>query len=89
MKNNQVKNYFSTTELAKILGISRIAVFKKIKSGDIKAEKVGRNYIIKKEDNPKLAFDVREDNLNKKVVEQAVKKAIHDYGEAIKMLGKE
>ena len=37
------KEYLSTSEVAKILGISRIAVFKKIKSGEIKAEKKGRN----------------------------------------------
>jgi excisionase family DNA binding protein len=33
-------------EMAKLLGISRIAVFKKVKSGKIQAVKVWRNYVI-------------------------------------------
>ncbi|MBU4205048.1 helix-turn-helix domain-containing protein, partial [Patescibacteria group bacterium] len=45
MKN---KEFLSTAELAKILGISRVAVFKKIKKGKIKAMKVGRSFIIRK-----------------------------------------
>ena len=44
------KNYYTTTELAKILGISRVAVFKRIKNGSIKARKVGRNFVIYKAD---------------------------------------
>ncbi|MDP2629443.1 MAG: helix-turn-helix domain-containing protein [Candidatus Harrisonbacteria bacterium] len=44
------QKFFSSTEVAKILGVSRIAVFKKIKGGTLKAQKVGRNYIIAKED---------------------------------------
>ncbi len=42
--------FYSTPEVAKILGISRIAVFKKIKSGKLKAVKVGKGYVISKED---------------------------------------
>ncbi len=42
------KEFLSTTELAKILGISSVAVFKKIKKGQIKAEKGGRNFIIRR-----------------------------------------
>ncbi|MBU0578287.1 helix-turn-helix domain-containing protein [Patescibacteria group bacterium] len=41
-----MNDFISTAEAAKILGISRVSVFNKIKSGDIKAVKVGRNYII-------------------------------------------
>ena len=47
MKKIQEK-YLSTTETASLLGISRVAVFKKIQNGKIKAEKVGRNYIVHK-----------------------------------------
>lgn len=43
------KRFLSTAELAKILRISRVAVFKKIKEGKIKAVKVGRNFVIEKE----------------------------------------
>ena len=41
---NKTQKYISATETAKILGISRTAVFNKIQNGDIKAQKVGRNY---------------------------------------------
>lgn len=44
------EKYFSTTEVAAILGISRIAVFKKIKAGKLKAMKVGRSLVIEKKD---------------------------------------
>ena len=40
------KEYYSTIELAQKLGISRVAVFKKIKNRRIEAYKCGRNYII-------------------------------------------
>ncbi len=42
--------FYSTPEVAKILGISRIAVFKKIKSGKLKAMKVGKGYVVAKND---------------------------------------
>ena len=47
MKN---KRFLSTIELGKILGISRVAVYKKIKAGKIKAMKVGRNFAINRKD---------------------------------------
>ncbi len=40
--------YFSTVEVAKILGISRIAVFKRIKRGSLPALRAGRSYLIEK-----------------------------------------
>lgn len=42
--------FYSTPEVAKILGITRIAVFKKIRSGKLKAMKVGKGYVVAKED---------------------------------------
>ena len=51
MPNNKDKKakYVSVAELAKMLGISRIAVFKKIQKGQIPAEKIGRSYVISSE----------------------------------------
>ena len=46
----QNKEFFSTMEAAKILDISRVAVFQNIKAGKIKATQVGRNYIISKKE---------------------------------------
>lgn len=47
------ENYYTTQELAKLLGITRVAVFKKIKSGEIKTVSAGRNYLIPKDSLPK------------------------------------
>ena len=42
--------FYSTPEVGKILGISRIAVFKKIKTGKLRAMKVGKGYVVAKSD---------------------------------------
>ena len=47
---NMADKYFSTPQIAKMLGISRIAVFKQIKSGSLPAIKAGRSYIVAKSD---------------------------------------
>ncbi len=44
------KDFYTTAELAKILRVSRVAVFNKIKNGDIKAQKLGRNFVIFEKD---------------------------------------
>ena len=80
------KDFFSTAELAKILGISRIAVFKKIKNGKIKATKIGRSFVIAKKDLDNiLTTGISQDD--KERIEEAVKKTVKEYGETLKMLG--
>ncbi|MFA6142946.1 MAG: helix-turn-helix domain-containing protein [Candidatus Omnitrophota bacterium] len=84
--------YISIAELAKILGISRIAVYKKVKKGDIKAIKIGRSYAV-----PANAIDKKNRNINgkplkdeeKRVIEKAVRKTVQEYGDVLKRLGKE
>ncbi|PIR87694.1 MAG: hypothetical protein COU10_03420 [Candidatus Harrisonbacteria bacterium CG10_big_fil_rev_8_21_14_0_10_45_28] len=49
------EKYFSTPQVAKILGVSRIAVFKQIQSGKIFAIKVGKNYMVNKRDLLKVS----------------------------------
>lgn len=44
--------YITTAELAKMLGISRVSVHKKIKSGEIKAIAMGRNYVLERDSLP-------------------------------------
>ncbi|OIN89414.1 hypothetical protein CO019_00370 [Candidatus Berkelbacteria bacterium CG_4_9_14_0_2_um_filter_42_30] len=82
------KEYFTTSELAKILGISRIAVFKKIKAGQIKAKKIGRNFAI-----PRKEFDVilgQSLTLDqKKEIDAGVKKVIKEYSRTLELLGNE
>ena len=44
------KDFYTITELAKKLGISRVSVFKRVRQGSIKGQKMGYNYIIFKKD---------------------------------------
>jgi excisionase family DNA binding protein len=82
------KKFLSTNELAKMLGISRVAVFKKIKKGEIKATKIGRNFIIDKNDLGGILGNAL--NLKQKTeIDNAVMKTIREYGETLKLLGKE
>lgn len=85
---NKAKNskYISVKELAEILGISRIAVFKKIKNGQIPAERFGRSYSIPSD----YVLESGGISAYKKAeIERAVGKVVREYGEALKLLGKE
>ena len=90
MPQNQYKNtqYLSTNELAKLLHVSRIAVFKKIQTGKIKAFKIGRNYVIPVEEfmNAVGTFIPQE---KKDEINEVVKRAVKEYGETLKLLGEE
>lgn len=82
------KKLFSTAEIAKILGISRVAVFKKIKSGEIKATRVGRNYVI----SDKVLTQVLGKKFTanqKREIEAAVRKTVKEYGDVLQRLGRE
>lgn len=85
---NMDKHFYSTIEAAKILGISRIAVFKKIKSGDLKAEKIGRNYAIAQSDLLSYMGSGLSDD-QRREIEKAVQNAIQEYRKAFELLGKE
>jgi excisionase family DNA binding protein len=82
------KEYLTIKELADILGISRIAVYKRVRKGDIKAVKIGRNFAIPK----KSADNILGKTLSaadKREIEKAVKKTVTDYGNTLKLLGRE
>lgn len=85
MKNN---DFISIAELAKILGMTRMGVFKRIKSGKLKAEKVGRSYFIARKDLPEVLGTIVGDK-EKKEISEAVAKAVKQYGETFRLLGQE
>lgn len=80
------KDFFSTAELAKVLGISRVAVFNRIKKGEIKATKIGRSFVIAKKDLENILSTGISEN-DKEKINRAVKKTVKEYGETLKMLG--
>ncbi len=82
------KEYLTIPQLAELLGISRIAVYKKVKSGQIKAIRIGRNYAIPN----KVISNILGKELtpqSKKKIEKAVKKTVDEYGEVLQLLGRE
>lgn len=83
-----MNDLFSTSEVAKILKVSRVAILKRITSGRIQATKVGRNYVIPKEEVLKLLGAVIGEE-HKKEIDQAIQRATREYGVAFKKLGKE
>lgn len=84
--------YVSIQELANMLGVSRIAVFKRIKKGQIPAQKIGRSYAISMGHvteivNSSSSSILTEDK--KTEINQAVEKVVKEYGETLRLLGKE
>jgi len=80
--------YVTVPELAKILGLSRIAVYKQVRKGQIKAVRIGRNYAISR----KYVESILGKTLgsrDKKQIDAAVKKVVREYGSVLKMLGRE
>ena len=89
MESLHGQNYFSTSEAAIILNVTRITIFRWIKDGSILANKIGRNYVIPHEeiikhlDNRPLSIEDKEE------IKGLVDRMIKDYGETIRMLGRE
>lgn len=81
------RKYLTITEIAHILGISRVAVFKKIKSGQIKAEKIGRMFAIPREEFESILGKTLTER-QKDVIDQAVAKTVKEYGVTLKLLGR-
>lgn len=82
------KKYYTIKELADILRVSRITVFKKVKSGQIKAEKAGRTYIISEEEVKKLTGGEMTEK-SKAEISKGMSRVIKEYGETLKLLGNE
>lgn len=87
MKEQQ-KKLLSTAELAQLLGVSRVAVFQKIKEGKIPATKVGRSYVVDANDVPTIVGTVL-GTQEKKAISDAVGRTVREYGETLRLLGAE
>ena len=86
--NMKKQEYLTIPQAAKLLGISRIAVYRKVKKGQIKAQKIGRSYAIPQNVVEKAGgklLDVQE----KRRIDVAVRKAMKEYGETFRLLGQE
>jgi len=84
----KANKYVTIPELAKMLRLSRIAVFKKVKKGEIKAIRVGKTYGIPRESLDAVFGKVLGED-EKREIDRAVKKVVSEYGETLKLLGKD
>jgi len=82
-----INDFISVTEAASLLGLSRKQVWRKIKAGKIKAQKVGRAYVIDKNSLGVIFEEITEKEV--KLVKYAVDRTIKEYGEVLKKLGRE
>ena len=82
------EKYITVPELAKLLGVSRITIYNRVKKGDIPATKIGKTYVI---------TDLTVTTLlgrkltpeGKKRIDAAVNKTVREYSEVLKLLSKE
>lgn len=88
MENQKNNQFISVAELAELLKVSRVAVFNRIKKGEIKAEKIGRAFVINKKDVPGLTGDSLSQK-DKDNIRVSVSRTIKEYGETLRLLGKE
>ncbi len=82
---SKTDKFYSVTEVAKKLGVSRPFVLKLIKTGRLPAQKVGATYAIAARVLPGIYRPISE--AEKRKVEKAIDRAFEDYGEVIKRLG--
>ena len=82
------EKYLTIPELAKLLGVSRIAIYNRVKKGQIPAIKIGRTYVITDQEIAGI-LGKEVTTKGKKWIDAAVRKTVQEYGEVLKRLGKE
>jgi excisionase family DNA binding protein len=80
--------YITTAKLADLLGVSHVAVWKRVKKGQIKAERIGRMYVITDKEVAHI-LGKQPTAKEKGQIQRAVKKAVKEYGEVLRKLGEE
>ena len=88
VRSMPTQKYITIPELAKFLGVSRIAIYNRVKKGQIPAERIGRTYIIT-DRTIKDILGKEVTTKRKKRIDAAVHKTVQEYGEVLKKLGRE
>lgn len=83
-----IEKYITIPELAKLLGVSRIAIYNRVKKGEIPAIKIGRTYAITDKTITNI-LGKKVTTKGKKRIDAAVHKTVKEYGEVLKQLSKE
>lgn len=89
VKNIHNKAWLSTSEVAKIIGVSRVTVFRWVKDGRIVADKVGKTYLISREALDSYLGKEHLTETRKQEISQNVDRVFKEYGKALKLLGDE
>ena len=82
------KKFITIPELAKMLGVSRITIYNRVKKGQIPAIKIGRTYVITDKTIANI-LGKRVTEKGKKQISAAVHKTVEEYGEVLKQLSRE
>jgi excisionase family DNA binding protein len=83
-----IEKYITIPELAKLLGVSRIAIYNRVKKGQIPAAKIGRTYVITDQTIADI-LGKQVTGRGKKRIDAAIHKTVQEYGEVLKQLAKE
>ncbi len=83
----QHKNFYTVPELAKIIGLSRSQIFRRVQANLIPHQKAGRIYLVPRSYVDSVLGEITTED--QKEIEKAVKKVIRQYGDVIKKLGEE
>jgi len=82
------EKYITIPQLAELLGVSRIAVYNRVKKGEIPATKIGRTYVITDKTIASI-LGKAVTGKGKKRIDAAVLRTVREYGEVLKKLSKE
>ena len=80
--------YFTVIQVAKMMGITRGAIYKQISKGQIYAENTNGHLFIPAHEIDELVPKKLTDKI-KADIEKGVVKVVREYGETLRMLGKE
>jgi excisionase family DNA binding protein len=81
------KLWLGVKEVSELLGVSRMTVIRKIKKGEIDAERVGNTYMIHRHKLPGIFREASP--VERKKVQGAVERVIREYQDVLKRLGRE
>ena len=82
------EKYITIPELARLLGVSRIAIYNRVKKGDIPATRIGRTYVVTDKTIANI-LGKKVTAKGKKRIDAAVYKTVKEYGEVLKQLSRE
>ncbi|MDA2911312.1 helix-turn-helix domain-containing protein [Nitrospiraceae bacterium AH_259_D15_M11_P09] len=84
----RTQNYITIPQLAKLLRVSRVAIYNRVRKGQIPAIKIGRDYAITDQTVAEILGRKVTDQ-GKKRIDDAVHRTVSEYAEALKLLAKE